>query len=548
MNTNTLHKNCIRSPCNFFQKGKEDERTASFYTMAMAITTDLSMGTDGLMDDWNPTENANKDLSMHPPPLLERQRSSSPRSVSGFWPTGFFAKDSSNIMVGTGNIDANDNDPTDCLDVPPLPLKVSVSTDLMNLMHEYFNHDIVREILPKTTLTFYADREHKVDDFGIEEIDDDMKDAEAKMDSYFGERKMLEEFPLPSSNGEGDDPLNFLFSAKPQARAESTQPPMERHSHNGVPNIAHEKKSTAATKPSAKKKVTAKNKKTKKVPAKKFTTVKVVSRGKALATITTAKNKKATKVPAKKVAAAKEISRGKIIASITTKNKKATKVPTKKVARAKVVSRGKTIASIKEKMANTTTTEKKTNSHKSADKETATSYPMMAANKTLLKHHIGVDTYNPSTTIGRKLDPRKWEDHYQILKAFYDKNGHSNVLRSDPDQRLAGWVKRQRHYLKGGKLSLKQVQLLDDLDFIWNRIEQKWFEKFILLKEFAGDHGKTLNPAQKKQLAEWTQRQRRIYHKQDKRKMTAERIRKLESIPSWSWAICPWSWAISETP
>ena len=562
MSTITPHKNHIRSPSN---SGKEDEQTASFYNMAMAIAMDLSMGADCLMDDWSPTENANKDLSIHPPPLLERQRSSSPRSVSGFWPMGFFVKDSSN-MVGAGSIDANDNNPTDCLDAPPPPLITSISSDLMNLMHEYFTNDIVREILPKTTLTFYADREHKVDDFGIEEIDEEMKDAEAKMDSDLGNRKVLEEFPLQSSNGEADDSLSFLFGDNPPAQAKSTTLPMEKHSPTSVPTVGHEEKMTTVTKPSIKKKAAAKKKKATKVTTKKVTTAKVVSTGKNIASIkkkltvkAAAMKKKGTKVTTKKV-----VTTGKNIASIkekltvkaAAKKEKATKVPAKKVVTLKVVSRGKTIASVKAKLNTANKATKKSTTKKSiskreamplvkkkqtentsneiADKKTTTSDPKTTSQKTPLKQQIEVDMCYPRKPDGTAIKNCRWEDHYKILKAFYDKNGHSNVLRSDPNQTLAGWVKRQRNNLRLEKLSPTHIQLLDDLGFIWNRIEQRWFEKFILLKMHAQEHGTIGAIKRDKQLAEWTQRQRRLYHTQHK-SMTIARIEKLESIPGWSW-------------
>ena len=532
MNKITPHKN-IRLPSN---SGKEDEPTASFYNMAMAIATDLSMGADCLMDDWNPTENANKDLSIHPPPLLERQRSSSPRSVSGFWPMGFFAKDSPN-MVGAGNIDTNDNDPTNCLDAPPPPLITSISTDLMNLMHEYFTNDIVREILPKTTLTFYADREHKVDDFGIEEIDEEMKDAEAKMDSYLGNRKMLEEFPLQSSNGEADDTLSFLFGDNPPAQAKSTTLPMEKHSPTSVPMVGHEEKMTTVTKPSIRKKAAAKKKKATKVTTKKVTTAKVVSKGKNIASIkekltvkAAATKKKATKVPAKKVVTLKVVSRGKTLASIKAKlnaaKVKAADEATKKSTTKKSIPKREAMPLVKKKQTENT-------NNKSADKKTTTSDPNTTSQKTPLKQQIEVDMCYPRKPDGTVKNYR-WIDHYKILKAFYDKNGHSNVLRSDPNQVLAGWVKRQRNALKVGKLSPMHIQLLNDLSFIWNRIEQRWFEKFILLKTDAQEHGITGAIKMNKQLAEWTQRQRRFYHTQHN-SMTIARIEKLESIPGWSW-------------
>jgi hypothetical protein len=37
----------------------------------------------------------------------------------------------------------------------------------------------------------------------------------------------------------------------------------------------------------------------------------------------------------------------------------------------------------------------------------------------------------------------QWKDNYDQLVEFYHKNGNSNVLRSNPNKKLSGWVKRQ---------------------------------------------------------------------------------------------------------
>ncbi|VEU44340.1 unnamed protein product, partial [Pseudo-nitzschia multistriata] len=77
-----------------------------------------------------------------------------------------------------------------------------------------------------------------------------------------------------------------------------------------------------------------------------------------------------------------------------------------------------------------------------------------------------------------------WDHNYNRLVKFYEANGHSNVLRSDPDKQLSGWVKRQRNNLKDQKLSASQIQKLDDLKFVWNRLEGAWYDKYDMLVAF----------------------------------------------------------------
>lgn len=535
MNANSLHSNYLRSPSNLTRKGREEEPHASLYCMAMSIATDLSMDTDCLLDDWSPTDNTSEDLSIHPPPLLERQRSSSPRSVSGFWPMGFFTKDSK--VVDTTNTspningNANSDDLTDCLLALPLPLKSSLSIDLMNKMHEYFNNDLVRDILPKTTLTFYADREHKLDDFSLDDIGDEMLDAAEKMDSYFGKRNLLEDFPPQSSNGKEEDPLNFL------ARVEYNKAPKEKHP------------STDVSKSSIRKKTTAKNKKAKKVPAKKITKVKVVSGGKTLVSIK-------AKLDAAKLNASKEISTKKSIPKRKTERKtlvsinakldaammNARKDTTTKKSIPKRNTGGKTLASIKAKLdAAKTNAAKDTNTTKSIPKRKT--MPLVKKKITTNKKTTTKNlqkTFNKAPMQPNKVDPSQlprgnWEDSYNILKAFYDENGHSNVVRSYHDRFLAGWVKRQRNNMRLGKLTSEQIRLLQDVDFAWNMVEKRWCDKFLLLREFARKYERSnITANENRILAEWTQRQRREYRLGDS-KMSAFRIEMLESLPNWTW-------------
>ncbi len=423
-------------------------------TMAADITMSLGIGnanvmeSDCHMEDSNSTHtfNVNKDISMHLPPLLERQRSSSPRSVSDFSSAAIFGKDCHVIT----NID-DDND-ADCFP-DPLPLVTSASADLMCLMQEYFNHGAAKDILPKTKLTFYADREQKFEDVGVNETQGELKHAE----------KLLSEFPLIKFSGKQDDPFSFLASAD----AKSTQPLVENDNRNGD---QHDKN----------KKLTS--------PPKSLVSTDSKS------TKPTVGNNKENYVHYKK-------------------KKSTVKAGTKKVSKRKPASKAK--ESIK----------KKKKKKKIAPKNTITIEKVRAKK-------IVDEKENDTSTL---LQKDTWDLNYRKLKAFYLKNEHSCVLRSDPDAKLSGWVKRQRNNLKQGRLSPSQIRRLDEVDFSWNRLEQAWQCKYNLLKAFAAEHGRSYVPSRyDRSLAEWTQRQRREYRAK-KRTLTLARMRKLEAIPSWSW-------------
>jgi len=143
-----------------------------------------------------------------------------------------------------------------------------------------------------------------------------------------------------------------------------------------------------------------------------------------------------------------------------------------------------------------------------------------------------VDEDNPNSM---RIVEATWNWNYKNLVKYHDEHGHSNVLRSDPNKQLSGWVKRQRNNLKDGKLSPSKILMLNELDFVWDRIDGRWYKKFCQLVQFQAKFGHCYVTAKyDRSLAEWTQRQRRDY-KNGMSKMTGERIQKLEALDGWSW-------------
>jgi len=65
---------------------------------------------------------------------------------------------------------------------------------------------------------------------------------------------------------------------------------------------------------------------------------------------------------------------------------------------------------------------------------------------------------------------RKWMQRYRELKTFYDSHGHCKLPSTDISKRdLYQWMNRQRSYKKNGfRLSNKQIDMLNELDFPWD--------------------------------------------------------------------------------
>lgn len=110
----------------------------------------------------------------------------------------------------------------------------------------------------------------------------------------------------------------------------------------------------------------------------------------------------------------------------------------------------------------------------------------------------------------------QWEEKYQMLKDFKKEHGHCKVPLAHKNQRLAGWVDRQRTLKSKGKLSKERTEKLDKIDFIWDCTilqEQLWEKRFQELLEYKKKHGNCLVPVNYKKnrkLGIWVSTQRTI--------------------------------------
>lgn len=159
-----------------------------------------------------------------------------------------------------------------------------------------------------------------------------------------------------------------------------------------------------------------------------------------------------------------------------------------------------------------------------------------------------------------KIVEENWYISYAVLVDFYNSNGNSSVLRSDPNKKLSGWVKRQRNNRREGKLCQQKIDELDKLNFVWHRLDHAWDTKYNMLIQYQNKYGNCeIGTNVNRPLAEWTQRQRREYRNRhnfvrrhnidmtniqtrndfDLNKkgsmMTSDRIEALEKIDGWFW-------------
>ncbi|MDE3744153.1 DEAD/DEAH box helicase [Maribacter polysaccharolyticus] len=113
-----------------------------------------------------------------------------------------------------------------------------------------------------------------------------------------------------------------------------------------------------------------------------------------------------------------------------------------------------------------------------------------------------------------KTPESRWKDNYEKLKDYFSENKNSDVpARYKKDKSLGNWVVAQRVRYKSNKLSKKQIDKLNELEFNWDGNEDI-FELFIQkLLEFKSKYGHTNVPIRNKEfprLGTWTNKYRVI--------------------------------------
>lgn len=120
-----------------------------------------------------------------------------------------------------------------------------------------------------------------------------------------------------------------------------------------------------------------------------------------------------------------------------------------------------------------------------------------------------------------------WMEKYEELKAFYKINNHTNVSKGKKGKSsLRNWIGYQRTLYRQNKLSVDKIELLNQINFVWEVKDTEWLKTFNLLKQSMKD-GLQLNEAEQKIISSWSTRQRRL-HKESK--LPNDKVSMLNSI------------------
>jgi Helicase associated domain len=123
----------------------------------------------------------------------------------------------------------------------------------------------------------------------------------------------------------------------------------------------------------------------------------------------------------------------------------------------------------------------------------------------------GASEVKSSSNIRKTRTVRTWDESFQLLVKYKEKQGDCNVPQKyKQDPILGRWVNRQRN--RKDSLQVEQRAKLDDLGFSWT-IKRRWDESFHLLVKYQEQYGNcqvpiayNLDPT----LGEWVIRQRQI--------------------------------------
>ena len=138
--------------------------------------------------------------------------------------------------------------------------------------------------------------------------------------------------------------------------------------------------------------------------------------------------------------------------------------------------------------------------------------------------------------ISERLLP--WEVMFQQLVEFKKAHGHCDVPDRWPENpHLSNWVSKLSSRRKKGQLSKERIRRLDEIGFIWDRLEANWDEMFAALVEFKEAHGHCNVPnwwLKNPKLSKWVSHQR-SFHK--KGKLSEERISRLDGVIGFQWQV-----------
>lgn len=136
-------------------------------------------------------------------------------------------------------------------------------------------------------------------------------------------------------------------------------------------------------------------------------------------------------------------------------------------------------------------------------------------------------------------DEVSWNNRYQELREYRAEHGDCLVPANYANASLAKWVGQQRFQYKlftegkPGGIAQERIDLLNELDFVWNTFDAIWSTRYEELRQYHEQHGNCRVPFEYHEnpaLASWVVEQRRTYKQSARDGMPQDRINQLEEL------------------
>ena len=167
-----------------------------------------------------------------------------------------------------------------------------------------------------------------------------------------------------------------------------------------------------------------------------------------------------------------------------------------------------------------------------------------------LPRHIDDGFSNALTTQIVKHSTDSWHFCFGLYSHYITENRTvkiDNRFKTDDGFALGAWVNAQRRYFKAGELSQNRIEKLENLSgWSWDPFEDAWNSAFEIFKEYYSANQTTVIGkdiyVKGFGLGSWVHTQR-----QNKKRLSADKISKLEELTGWMWNPRQEAWLMNLT-
>ena len=145
---------------------------------------------------------------------------------------------------------------------------------------------------------------------------------------------------------------------------------------------------------------------------------------------------------------------------------------------------------------------------------------------------------NSHPTWAWTLLDQQWEEYFELLLDFKQKNGNGNVGskgQTKEERALYEWVNTQRKRSKQDKLPEARRSRLEAIGFSFVPVDP-WMESYELLQRYVAREGNAIIPTNHIEedffLGRWASTQRGKFRKNE---LAQEQIKLLEKLKGWDW-------------